>query len=83
MKQNMFQKYTQSVSEENNELDKENMQEKIKQWSTGKAKVLEELIDATKERDACQIETYDLGKIVRNQKQVISHSPKEHKKVCI
>ena len=37
------------------------MEEEIKQWSTGKAKTLEELIAITKERDACQIETCDLG----------------------
>ena len=40
------------IAEKNNELKKANMEEEIKAWSTGKAKALEELISATKERDA-------------------------------
>ena len=56
------------------------MEEEIKQWSTGKAKGLKELITATNERDACQIETCDLGKTIRNQKQAIAHSLKDNKK---
>ena len=35
------------------------MEEEIKQWSTGKAKSVEELIVVTKENDACKIETCD------------------------
>ena len=38
------------------------MKEEIKKWSTGKAKVLEELVAVTAERDACQLETCDMGK---------------------
>ena len=34
----------------------------------------------TKWRDVCNIETYDLGKTVLNQKQGIAHSSKEHEK---
>ena len=49
-------------------------------WSTGKAKAWEELIVVTKERDNCQIETCDLVKLVRNQKQALAHSSKYHKK---
>ena len=76
----MLQKYTQSVPEENNKPEKENMEEGINQWSKGKANALEELIDVTKERDSYQIETCGVGKTVRNQKQVIAHSLKEHEK---
>ena len=57
------------------------MEVEIKQWSKGKAKALEELIAATKECDAFQIQTCDLGKTVRNQKQAMAHSSKEHKSV--
>ena len=34
----------------------------------------------TKWRDVCNIETYDLGKTVLNQKHAIDHSSKEHEK---
>ena len=44
------------------------------------AKTLEEPISVSKECDACKIEACDLGGKVRNQKQAISHSSKEHKK---
>ena len=53
------------------------MEEEIKQWSTVKAKELKEMIYATKEYDDYQIEIFDLGKTVLNQKQVIAHSFKE------
>ena len=76
MKRNVLQKNTPSVPEENNELDKVYMEEEIKKWSTGKAQSLEGLIYVTKERDACQIETCDMGKTFHNQKQAISHSTK-------
>ena len=56
------------------------MEEEIRHWPTGKAKSLEGLIDVTKERDACKIEICDLEKTVCNQKQVVAHSSKEHKK---
>ena len=56
------------------------MEEEIMQWSTGKAKALEELISVTKQFDACQIETCGLGETVHNQKQVIAHSLKQHEK---
>ena len=36
------------VPEEGIKLEKENMEEEIKKWSTGKAKALEELITVTK-----------------------------------
>ena len=55
------------------------MEEEIKKCSTGKAKTLEELIVVTKDCDACQNETCDTGKTVRNQKQAIAHSSKYHK----
>ena len=55
------------------------MEEEIKKWSTGKAKLLEEHIDVTKERDDYKIETCDLGELVRNKKQAITHSLKGHK----
>ena len=45
-----------------------------------KAKALEELIDVTKQRDACKFEICDLGETVCNQKQVVAHSSKEQKK---
>ena len=80
MKQNAFQRNTQSVPEENNELKKENLEKEIKQRPTGKTKALDELVDVIKERDACKIEICDLGKTVCNQKQVVAHSSKEHKK---
>ena len=44
------------------------MEEEIRQWSTGKVKALGELIAVTKERDAYQIEIYDMGKTFLNQK---------------
>ena len=71
---------TQSVPEENNHIEKANLKEEIKHWPTRKAKSLEELIAVTKERDACKIEICDMGKTVCNQKQVVAHSSKEHKK---
>ena len=74
MEKNAFQRNTQSVPEENDKLEKENLEEEIKHWPTGKAKVLEELIALTKQRDACKIEICDLGKIVCNWKQVVAHS---------
>ena len=80
MERNAFQRNTQSVPEENDELKKANLEEEIKHWPTGKAKALEELIDVTKYRDACKIEICDLGKTVCNQKQVVAHSSKEQKK---
>ena len=58
------------------------MEKEIKIWSTRKAKALEELIGATKERDSCKIEKCDMGKTVFNQKQEISHSLREHRK-CV
>ena len=61
-------------------LDKENTEEEIKKWSTGKDKALEEVIAVTKERYACQNETCDMGITVRNHKQAIFHSSKEHEK---
>ena len=39
------------------------------------------MIDVPKERDSCQIETYILGKTVRNQKQVMASSLKELKTI--
>ena len=56
------------------------MEEEIKQRPTVKAKALDELIAVIKERDTCKIEICDLGKTVCNQKQVVAHSSKEHKK---
>ena len=56
------------------------MEGEIKNWPTGKAKALEELIAVTKDSDACKIEICDMGKIVCDQKQVVAHSSKEHKK---
>ena len=38
------------------------------------------LIAVIKERNTCQIEICDLEKTVRNQKQAVAHSSKEHKK---
>ena len=58
------------------------MEKEIKICSTSKAKALEELIYATKERDSCKIEKCDMGKTVFNQKQEISHSLREHRK-CV
>ena len=69
----MFQKNTTNSR-------KENMEEVIKKWLTGKDKELEELISTTKERDVCQIEICDLGKTFCNHKQVIAHSSKKHEK---
>ena len=80
MKRNEFQRNSQSVPEENNHLEKANWEEVIKQWSPGKFKELEELISVTKYRDACKIEICDLGKTFCNQKQVVAHSSKDHKK---
>ena len=54
-----FLKNKQIVPEENNKVEKSNMEYEIKQWSTGKAKSVEELIVVTKENDACKIETCD------------------------
>ena len=59
------------------------MNKDIKQWSTGKANALEELITVTKECDACQIEKCNMRKTVPKSETSDIPFIKRAQKVCI